>query len=123
MDPIVEYFVKENDDLKAKLKINEDLRKEEKKELEVKLVNIIDEHQFKLADVVDTYEIKLDGMRSKLADVVDAYEIKLDAMRLKLKKIRSYAISQEAWYHYDVGSIMTLVAIMFAFVVGFIFFR
>jgi hypothetical protein len=62
-------------------------------------------------------------MRSKLADVVDAYEIKLDAMRLKLKKIRSYAISQEAWYHYAVGSIMTLVAIMFAFVVGFKFFR
>ena len=123
MDPIVEYFVKENDDLKAKLKISEDLRLEEKKEFEVKLANIIDEHQFKLADVVDTYEIKLDEMRSKLAKVVDAYEIKLDAMRLKLKKIRSYAISQEDWYHYAVSSIMTLVAIMFAFVVGVKFFR
>jgi hypothetical protein len=123
VDPIVEYFVKENDDLKAKLKISEDLRKEEKKELEVKLVNIIDEHQFKLADVVDAYEIKLDGMRSKLADVVNAYEIKLDAMRLKLKKIRRYAISQEAWYHYVVGSIVTLVAILIAFVVGLKFFK
>ena len=123
MDPIVDFFVKENDELKAKLKISEDLRQEEKRKLEVKLANIIDEHQFKLADVVDTYEIKLDGMRSKLADVVNAYEIKLDAMRLKLKKIRRYAISQEAWYHYAVGSIMTLVAIMFAFVVGSKFFR
>ena len=122
MDPIVEFFVKENDDLKAKLKISEDLRQEEKRKLEVKLANIIDEHQFKLADVVDTYEIKLDGMRSKLADVVDAYEIKLDAMRLKLKKIRSYAISQEAWYHYVVGSVVTLVSILIAFVVGFKFF-
>ena len=86
MDPIVEYFVKENDDLKAKLKISEDLRQEEKRKLEVKLANIIDEQQFKLADVVDTYEIKLDAMHSKLAEVVDTYEIKLDAMRLKLKK-------------------------------------
>ena len=105
MDPIVEYFVKENDDLKAKLKISEDLRKEEKKELEVKLVNIIDEHQFKLADVVDVHEIKV------------------DAMCLKIKKIRKYAISQEAWYHYAVGSIITLVAILIAFVVEFKFFR
>ena len=105
MDPIVEYFVKENDDLKAKLKISEDLRKEEKKELEVKLVNIIDEHQFKLADVIDTYEIKL------------------DAMRLKLKKIRSYAITQEGLYYYVVGSIVTLVAILIAFVVGLKFFK
>ena len=123
MDPIIEYFVKENDDLKAKLKISEDLHKQEKKELEVKLVNIIDEHQFNLADVVDAYEIKLDGMRSKLADVVNAYEIKLDAMRLKLKKIRRYAISQEAWYHYAVGSIVILVAILIAFVVGLKFFK
>ena len=123
MDPIVEYFVKENDDLKAKLKISEDLREEEKKELEVKLVNIIDVHQFKLADIVDAYEIKLDGMHSKLADVVNAYEIKLDAMRLKLKKIRRYAISQKAWYHYAVGSIVTLVAILIAFVVGLKFFK
>ena len=59
----------------------------------------------------------------KLADVVDDHEIKMDAMRLKIKKIRKYAINQEAWYHYDVGSIVTLVAILIAFVVGFKFFR
>jgi hypothetical protein len=47
----------------------------------------------------------------------------MDAMRVKLKKIRKYAISQEAWYHYAVGSIVTLVAILIAFVVGFKFFR
>jgi hypothetical protein len=105
MDPIVDFFVKENDELKAKLKISEDLRLEEKRKMEVKLANIVDEHQF------------------KLADVIDAYEIKLDAMRLKLKKFRSYAISQEAWYYYAVGSIVTLVAIMIAYVVGFKFLR
>jgi hypothetical protein len=59
----------------------------------------------------------------KLADVVDDHQIKMDAMRLKIKKIRKYAISQEAWYHYAVGSIVTLVAILIAFVVGFKFFR
>ena len=49
--------------------------------------------EFKLADIFDEHEFKL-------ADVVDAHEIKMDAMRLKIKKIRKYAISQEAWYHY-----------------------
>jgi hypothetical protein len=83
--------------LKAKLKRSEDLRLqclEEKMKLEF-----------------------------KLADVVDDHEIKMNAMRLKLKKIRKYAINQEAWYHYAVGSIIILVAILIAFVVGFKFFR
>ena len=47
--------------------------------LELKLADIIDEHEF------------------KLADVAHAHEIKMDAMRLKIKKIRKYAISQEGW--------------------------
>ena len=46
----------------------------------------------------------------KLADVFDDHEIKMDAMRLKLKKIKKYTINQEAWYHYAVGSIINLVA-------------
>ena len=58
-----------------------------------------------------------------LADVVDKHKIKMDAMRLKIKKIRKYAISQEVWYHYAVGSVITLVAILIAFVVGFKLFR
>ena len=102
------FFVKENNDLKAKLKRSEDLRLqclEEKMKSELKLADIVDEHEF------------------KIADVVDAHEIKMDAMCLKIKKIRKYAISQEAWYHYAVGSIIILVAILIAFVVGFKFFR
>ena len=59
----------------------------------------------------------------KLADVVDDHEIKMNAMRLNFKKIRKYVISQESWYHYAVCSIITLVAIMIAFVVGFKFLR
>ena len=58
-----------------------------------------------------------------IADVVDDHKIKMNAMRLKIRKIRKYAIDKEAWYHYAVGSIVTLVAILIAFVVVFKFFR
>ena len=54
-----------------------------------------------------------------LADVVDDHKIKMNAMRLKIRKIRKYAINKEAWYHYAVGSMVTLVAIFIAFVVAF----
>ena len=54
-----------------------------------------------------------------VVDVVDDHKIKMDAMRLKIRKIRKYAIDSEAWYHYAVGSIVTLVAILIAFVVAF----
>ena len=78
--------------MKEKLKRSEDLRLqclEEKINLE-----------FKFADVVDEQEIK---MEAKMEAMRLDYEIKMNAMRLKLKKIRKYAISQEAWYHYAVG--------------------
>ena len=94
---MLNLYEKENNDLKGKLKRSEDLR-----------LQCLEE------------KMKLD---LKLADVVDDHQIKMDAMRLKIKKIRKYAISQEAWYHYVVGSIVTLVAILIAFVVGFKFFR
>ena len=70
----------------------------------------------KIAGIVDAHGVEL-------ADVVTAHEMKMDAMRVKLKKIRKYVISQEAWYHYAVGSVVTLVAILITFVVGFKFFR
>ena len=54
-----------------------------------------------------------------LADVVDDHKIKMDAMHLKIRKIRKYAINKEAWYHYAVGSMVTLVAILITFVVAF----
>ena len=58
-----------------------------------------------------------------VADVVDDHKIKIDAMRLKIRKIKKYAVNKEAWYHYAVGSIITLVAILIAFVVAFKCFR
>ena len=53
-----------------------------------------------------------------VADVVDDHKIKMNAMRLTIRKNRKYAVHTEAWYHYAVGSIVTLVAVMIAFVVA-----
>ena len=66
-----------------------------------------------VVDVVNDHKMKMDAMRLKM----NAMRLKMDAMRLKLKKIRKYAIDNEAWYHYAVGSIVTLVAIFMIFVV------
>ena len=88
------FFEKENNDLKAKLERSENLR---------------------LQCLEEKMKLELD-----IADVVDKHKIKMDAMRLK---IRNYAIHKEAWYHYVVGSIVTIFAIFIAFVVGFKFFR
>ena len=57
-----------------------------------------------------------------VADVVDAHKINMEKMRLKIRKIKKYAIDSEAWYHFAVGSIVTVVAILIAFVVAFKFF-
>ena len=69
---------------------------------------------------------RIEGEKMELelhvADVVDDHKIKMEKMRLKIRKIRKYAIHSEAWYHYAVGSIVTLVAILIAFVVAFKFF-
>ena len=70
----------------------------------------IEEEKMKLelyvADVIDDHKMKM-----------NATHLKMDAMRLKLKKIRKYAIDNEAWYHYVVGSIVTFVVIFIMFVV------
>uniref|UniRef100_A0A8I6WIX3 Uncharacterized protein n=1 Tax=Hordeum vulgare subsp. vulgare TaxID=112509 RepID=A0A8I6WIX3_HORVV len=91
---------KENKYLEEKLKIIEDKNME--KELHV-------------AEVIDDRKMKIDAMWLKM----DAMRLKMDEMRLKIRNIRKYAIDKEAWYHYAVGSIVTLLAIFIAFVVAF----
>uniref|UniRef100_A0A8I6XQF8 Uncharacterized protein n=1 Tax=Hordeum vulgare subsp. vulgare TaxID=112509 RepID=A0A8I6XQF8_HORVV len=91
---------KENKYLKEKLKIIED------KNMEMEL---------HVAEVIDDRKIKIDAMRLKM----DAMRLKIDEMRLKIRNIRKYVIDKEAWYHYVVGSILTLLAILIAFVVAF----
>uniref|UniRef100_A0A8I7B9F5 Uncharacterized protein n=1 Tax=Hordeum vulgare subsp. vulgare TaxID=112509 RepID=A0A8I7B9F5_HORVV len=91
---------KENKYLKEKLKIIE----EKNMELELHVV-----------DVIDDRKMKIDAMRLKM----DAMRLKMDEMPLKIRNIRKYVIDKEAWYHYAVGSIVILVAILIAFVVAF----
>uniref|UniRef100_A0A8I6YB66 Uncharacterized protein n=1 Tax=Hordeum vulgare subsp. vulgare TaxID=112509 RepID=A0A8I6YB66_HORVV len=91
---------KENKYLKKKLKIIED------KNMELEL---------HVGDVIDDRKMKIDAMRLKM----DAMRLKMDEIRLKIRNIRKYAIDKEAWYHYAVGSIVTLVAILIVFVVAF----
>ena len=94
--PLVEKLnlvEKENNDLKEKLKKSE----EEKMKLELDIADVVHAHNLKMKK----------SEKEKIA------------MRLKIKKIRKYAINKEAWYHYVVGSMVTLVAILVAFVVAF----
>ena len=94
--PLVEKLnlvEKENDDLKQKLKKSE----EEKMKLELDIADIVHAHNLKMKKC----------------------EEEKIAMRLKIKKIRKYAINKEAWYHYVVRSMVTLVAILVTFVVVF----
>ena len=88
--------------------------KEEKINLQFQIVDAIDENKIKMKATRLDNEMKMEAHRL-------AYENKLSAMRLKVKKISKYAISQEAWYHYAVSSIITFIAIMIAFVVAFKF--
>ncbi|XBI52333.1 hypothetical protein VPH35_034720 [Triticum aestivum] len=104
-DPIVEKLnlvEEENNYLKGKIRKIE----EEKMILELHV-----------ADVVDDHKIKMDAMRLTIRKFRKyAIHTEMDAMRLKIRNIRKYAIHTEAWYHYVVGSIVTLVATMIAFV-------
>uniref|UniRef100_A0A8I6YT56 Uncharacterized protein n=1 Tax=Hordeum vulgare subsp. vulgare TaxID=112509 RepID=A0A8I6YT56_HORVV len=90
----------------------------EKKYLKEKLKIIEDknmEMELHVAVVIDNRKMKIDAMRLKM----DAMRFKMDEMRLKIRNIRKYAIDKEAWYHYVVGSIVNLLAILIAFVVTF----
>uniref|UniRef100_A0A8I7B1Y2 Uncharacterized protein n=1 Tax=Hordeum vulgare subsp. vulgare TaxID=112509 RepID=A0A8I7B1Y2_HORVV len=86
------------------------LVKNENKYLKEKLKIIKDKNmelELHVADVIDDRKMKIDAML-----------LKMDAMRLKIRNIRKHDIDKEAWYHYVVGSIVTLVAILIAFVVA-----
>ena len=88
----------------------------------VERLNLVEEENNQLKEKIKKIEEEKMILELHVADVVDDHKIKMDAMRLKIRKIRKYAIDSEAWYHYAVGSIVTLVAILIAFVVAFKFF-
>ena len=88
----------------------------------VERLNLVEEENNYLKEKIKKIEEEKMILELHVADVADDHKIKMDAMRLKIRKIRKYVIHTEAWYHYVVGSFVTLVAIMVAFVVAFKYF-
>ena len=85
----------------------------------VERLNLVERENEYLKEKLKRIEGEKMELELHVADVVDDHKIKMEKMRLKIRKIRKYAINSEAWYHYVVGSIVTLVAILIAFVVSF----
>ena len=88
----------------------------------VERLNLVERENEDLKEKLKRIEGEKMQLELHVADVVDDHKIKMEKMRLKIRKIRKYAIHSEAWYHYAVGSIVTLVVILIAFVVAFKFF-
>ena len=88
----------------------------------VENLNLVKKENEYLKEKIKRIEEEKMTLELYVADVVDDHKINMDAMRFEIRKIRKYAIDSEAWYHYAVGSIVTLVAILIAFVVAFKFF-
>ena len=82
----------------------------------VERLNLVEEENNFLKEKIRKIEEEKMILELHVADVVDDHKIKMDAMQLKIKKIRKYVIHTVAWYHYAVGSVVTLVAVMFVFV-------
>ena len=84
----------------------------------VERLNLVEEENNYLKEKIKKIEEEKMILELHVADVIYDHKNKMDAMRLKIRKIRKYDIHTEAWYHYAVGSIFTLVVIMIAFVVA-----
>ena len=87
----------------------------------VERLNLVEEENNFLKEKIKKIEEEKMILELDVAEVRDDQKIKRNAVRLKIRNIRKYAIHTEAWYHYAVGSICTLVAFMIAFVVAFKF--
>ena len=88
----------------------------------VERLNLVERENEYLKEKLKRIEGEKMELELHVADVVDDHKIKMEKMRLKIRKIRKYAIDSVAWYHYALGSIVTLVTILIAFVVALKFF-
>src|SRR5215216_6298105 len=85
----------------------------------VERLNLVERENEYLKEKLKRIEGEKMELELHVDDVVDDHKIKMEKIRLKNRKIKKYAIDSEAWYHYAVGSIVILVAILIAFVVAF----
>ncbi|KAF7069059.1 hypothetical protein CFC21_074736 [Triticum aestivum] len=84
----------------------------------VKRLNLVEKENDYLKKKLKRIEEEKMALELHVADIVDDHKIKMDKIHLKIRKTKKYAIHTQAWYHYTVGSIVTLVAIMIAYVVA-----
>ena len=92
-------------------------------QLYVEKLNIVEKENHDLKEKLKIIEEEKMRLELDVTDIIHDHKIKMDAMRLKIRKIRKYFIDKKAWYHYAVGSVITLVAILIAFVFIFRCFR
>uniref|UniRef100_A0A8I7BCM9 Uncharacterized protein n=1 Tax=Hordeum vulgare subsp. vulgare TaxID=112509 RepID=A0A8I7BCM9_HORVV len=85
----------------------------------VEKLNLVEKENEYLKEKLKRIEEEKMKLVLYVAEVFGNHKIKMDAMRLKIRRIRNYALNKEAWFHYVVGLIVTLVAILIAFVVAF----
>ena len=85
----------------------------------VEKLDLVEKENWILKELVKKLEEKKMELELHVADIIHDHKIKMDTTRLKIRNIRRYAIDKEAWFHYAVGSIVTLVAIIIAIVVLF----
>ena len=88
-------------------------------QLVVARLNIVEEENQELKEKMKKTEEEKMLLELSVADTVHVHKIKMDTNRLKLRKMRRYAIDKEAWFHYALGSDVTLVAIFIAVVILF----
>ena len=82
----------------------------------VERLNLVERENEYLKEKLKRIEGEKMELELHVADVIDDHKIKMEKRRLKIRK---YAVDSEAWYHYAVGSIVTLFAILIVFVVAF----
>ena len=74
-------------------------------------IDLVDKGNQTLKELVKELEEDKMVLELHVADIIHDHKIKMETTRLK---IRRYTIDKEAWFHYAVGSIITLVAIIIA---------
>ena len=85
----------------------------------VEKIDLVEKENRILKQLVKKLEEEKMVLELHVADIIHDHKIKMETTRLKIRKIRRYAIDKEAWFHYAVGSIVTLVAIIIAMVAIF----
>ena len=75
----------------------------------VERLNLVEKENDDLKEKLKKIEEEKMKLELYIANVIDDHKIKMNAMRLKNRKIRKYAINNEALYHYVVGAMVTLL--------------